>query len=300
MNYRILLPVAFAALLLNCNNATGQQTDNNDAAAATVSSDASNSVSSDASAPASDSQSANDVSASTNAQTADPAIPALAQRLINAYPEQHLTYTDNHIVFPDGTKIVFDDGKQKSFEQMLDDCDIEDMLSMKYDPSEKIPGYLSDAGRARSEAFFKKMYGNNEAAVRKNLVKVNWFGQSLLFTKVNGADIQLKKVADEIAKHPELRKYMEQSSSFYWRPVRGAKRLSAHSYGMTIDICTKYSNYWLWSNKGAGETTKGLKYENRIPEQIVTIFEKYGFIWGGRWYHYDTMHFEYRPEIAPQ
>jgi len=20
-------------------------------------------------------------------------------------------------------------------------------------------------------------------------------------------------------------------------------------------------------------------------------------VWGGKWYHYDTMHFEYRPEI---
>ena len=28
------------------------------------------------------------------------------------------------------------------------------------------------------------------------------------------------------------------------------------------------------------------------------IFEKHGFIWGGRWYHYDTMHFEYRPELV--
>ena len=141
-----------------------------------------------------------------------------------------------------------------------------------------------------------KMYGNNEAAVRRNLVKVNWFGQTLLFTKVNHADEQLRKVAEDIAKVPELKKYMQQSSSFYWRPVRGAKRLSAHSYGMTIDINTNYSNYWLWSNRGAGETTRGLKYENRIPEQIVKIFERHGFIWGGRWYHYDTMHFEYRPE----
>ena len=32
-------------------------------------------------------------------------------------------------------------------------------------------------------------------------------------------------------------------------------------------------------------------------ETIVKVFEKYGFIWGGRWYHYDTMHFEYRPEF---
>ena len=29
----------------------------------------------------------------------------------------------------------------------------------------------------------------------------------------------------------------------------------------------------------------------------VGLSEKHGFIWGGKWYHYDTMHFEYRPEI---
>jgi len=30
---------------------------------------------------------------------------------------------------------------------------------------------------------------------------------------------------------------------------------------------------------------------------ILFLFEKYGFIWGGKWFHYDTMHFEYRPEL---
>jgi hypothetical protein len=34
-----------------------------------------------------------------------------------------------------------------------------------------------------------------------------------------------------------------------------------------------------------------------MPRQIVDIFERHGFIWGGRWYHYDTMHFEFRPEL---
>ena len=29
----------------------------------------------------------------------------------------------------------------------------------------------------------------------------------------------------------------------------------------------------------------------------VDAFEAEGFIWGGRWLHYDTMHFEYRPEL---
>jgi hypothetical protein len=40
-----------------------------------------------------------------------------------------------------------------------------------------------------------------------------------------------------------------------------------------------------------------LPYRNAIPLEIVRIFEKHGFIWGGAWYHYDTMHFEYRPEL---
>jgi len=34
-----------------------------------------------------------------------------------------------------------------------------------------------------------------------------------------------------------------------------------------------------------------------MPWEIIRIFEKHGFIWGGKWYHYDTMHFEYMPEI---
>ena len=105
-------------------------------------------------------------------------------------------------------------------------------------------------------------------------------------------------VAAELKNKPHLKRYLTNASTFYWRKVRGAKRQSAHSYGMTIDINTNYSNYWLWSNPKSSETSK-LKYENRIPKEIVEVFEKYGFIWGGRWYHYDTMHFEYRPEFLP-
>ena len=134
------------------------------------------------------------------------------------------------------------------------------------------------------------------AEVRRNLVNVPWFGQTVQFTNVNGAADQLKKVAAELAKYPELKKYLKSSGTFYWRTVRGAKRQSAHSYGIAFDIGVDHSDYWLWKNKGAGETAK-IKYANRIPRQIVEIFRKHGFIWGGAWYHYDTMHFEYRPEI---
>ena len=224
--------------------------------------------------------------------------PYYAQKLIAAYPNFHLTYKDNTICFMDGTRIIYDDGKKKDFVEKLDDCDIEDMFSMIYDVKASVPGYLNDCGRGRNDTFFKKMYGRNEAEVRKNMTFVDWFGQKLLFTKVNDANKQLEKVAAELKNKPHLKRYLTNASTFYWRKVRGAKRRSAHSYGMTIDINTNYSNYWLWSNPKSSETSK-LKYENRIPKEIVEIFEKYGFIWGGRWYHYDTMHFEYRPEFLP-
>lgn len=222
-------------------------------------------------------------------------IPKKAQVLINAYKEQNLKFEDNYIIFEDGTKMIFDDGKQKDFVEMLDNSDLEDMFGLKYDKS-AVPEYLADAGRSRCDAFFKKMYGNSAQEVQKNLVKVEWFGQQISFTKINSANKQLEKVAKEIAEHPELKKYMAQSSSFYWRTVRGANRMSAHSYGIAIDINVASSNYWRWSYKSAQELDK-IKYENRIPLLIVEIFEKYGFVWGGRWYHFDTMHFEYRPEI---
>ncbi len=223
-------------------------------------------------------------------------IPTYVKKIIEAYPEFTLKYSNNNLVFADGTSVICDDGKNKSFTDKLDNCDIEDMFSMTYDIDSLIPSYLNDCGRGRCEAFFKKMYGSNEVAVRKNLIPVDWFGQKIPFTKVNGAAEQLRMVAAELSKVPQLHKYLTSASSFYWRKVRGANRQSAHSYGIAIDINTIYSNYWLWSNPKHSETDK-IRYENRIPIDIVRIFEKHGFIWGGRWYHYDTMHFEYRPEF---
>lgn len=223
-------------------------------------------------------------------------IPDGAQILLDVYPDFIKGYEDGQLVMSDGSRITYDDGREKSFIEKLDDADPEDMFAFKYNREAEKPDYLQDAGRSRCEQLFKKMYGQNEGQVRKNLVRVPWFGEQVLFTKVNAADDSLKAVAAEIARYPELKQYLKSSGSFYWRQVRGAKRLSAHSYGMTIDIGVNYSDYWLWKNPGKKETDQ-IVYANRFPRQLVEIFERHGFIWGGRWYHYDTMHFEFRPEI---
>ena len=222
--------------------------------------------------------------------------PQGAQILMEAYPDFVKGYENGSLLMQDGTKMQYDDGRKKTFEQKLDDGDPEDMFAFKYDRQSWMPGYLEDAGRSRCEQLFKKMYGASEAEVRKHLVSVPWFGGKVLFTTVNGAADSLHAVAKELEKHPELRSYLKSSGSFYWRKVRGANRQSAHSYGMTIDIAVSKSDYWLWKNPGKKETDR-ITYANKIPHELVLIFEKHGFIWGGRWYHYDTMHFEFRPEI---
>ncbi|MBO4771051.1 MAG: hypothetical protein J5595_00780, partial [Bacteroidales bacterium] len=53
-------------------------------------------------------------------------IPEGARKLMQSYPNLNLRYADNQIIFPDGEGIVYDDGRQKSFIEQLDDCDIED------------------------------------------------------------------------------------------------------------------------------------------------------------------------------
>ena len=88
--------------------------------------------------------------------------------------------------------------------------------------------------------------------------------------------------------------YVENISTFSWRKIKGTNRLSAHSFGIAVDINTAYGNYWKWTEESANGL---LIYKNKIPIEIIKIFKKYGFIWGGKCYHYDTIQFEYRPEL---
>lgn len=223
-------------------------------------------------------------------------IPLGMQALMAAYPDFIESFDNNTVVFKDGSTMIYDDGKEKDFDTLLDNSSLKDMFYCVYTVGDSNPEYLSDAGRSRNEEIFKKMYGSSPEAVNKNMETVNWFGQKLPFTKINGASAQLRKVAEELAQYPELKKYLKSAGTYYWRKVRGANRQSAHSYGIAIDLGIDYSNYWKWDNANAKETDK-INYKNRFPKQIADIFRKYGFIWGGGWYHYDTMHFEYRPEI---
>ncbi len=60
-------------------------------------------------------------------------------------------------------------------------------------------------------------------------------------------------------------------------------------YGIAIDIAIKHTHYWRWSKPYANGVRA---YRNALPWEFVEIFVHHGFIWRGKWHHFDTMHFE--------
>jgi len=219
--------------------------------------------------------------------------------LKQAYPEAIANVEDKHIVLSDGAEMPIDDGVQKTHREKLKNADIEDMLSQIYPLAQCYSGTPPrnfDPGRIRNDRLFRYLYGQVEAEARSNLIIIDWFGTRLPVTTRQGVDKALVKVRDELSALPARYTsfFVKTAGTFNWRVIAGTKRLSVHSFGAAIDINVKFADYWRWAGGKPGDVPE---YKNKIPQEIVEIFERYGFIWGGKWYHFDTMHFEYRPEL---
>jgi pimeloyl-ACP methyl ester carboxylesterase len=87
-----------------------------------------------------------------------------------------------------------------------------------------------------------------------------------------------------------------------WRNIAETESRSFHSYGAALDLLPastgNLETYWLWTSRTKSDWWM-VPYSQRLhpPEAVIKAFEAYGFVWGGKWTSYDTMHFEYRPEI---
>ena len=80
--------------------------------------------------------------------------------------------------------------------------------------------------------------------------------------------------------------------AFTPRTIRGAaSRLSAHALGIAFDLNCKWNVF--------GQPAAETGHEGSVKE-LVPIFTKYGFKWGGTSAGRDTCHFEFRPQQAEQ
>ena len=216
-----------------------------------------------------------------------------------AYPQTVVSTDNNHVTLKNGDKIIYDDNTEKSFAQRLINPSLKDQLHDAYVKGKKFPcppPENFDPGRYRNMDFFTGMYGKTEQEVADNLVEIAWLpkheGSKIKVTKINDVDKKLSNISQHLDQlSEEYTKYVTNiGGTFKWREIAGTKRLSPHSFGIAIDINVKLSNYWRWASQP-------YTYHNQIPLDIVEIFEQNGFIWGGKWHEYDTMHFEYRPEL---
>jgi hypothetical protein len=200
-------------------------------------------------------------------------------------------------LLPDGKRIPWDDGKAKSFDEKLASPDVEDMFSIPYRRGAigEVREENDDPGRVRIEAILVATYGGDHVAAEQ--IRVRFLGMSVRVHRLMAP--ALARVAARLAEarkrdrsiDPFLRRL---SGGFAQRKIAGTDRTSAHAFGIAVDLDKSMSDYWRW------QKTKPVRWRNRIPQAIVDAFEAEGFIWGGRWYHYDTMHFEYRPEMLDE
>ena len=221
--------------------------------------------------------------------------------LLDAYPDTLVAVRNNHLIFRDGRALdMVSIDCQKPDDDVLRHASILDQFRDSYPPEPLNAPPTHDPGRFRNKAFFDAMYGDcRKGAVAPQLVSLIWlprgWGRQIEFTSVNHAADALRTVSAEIDALPddERRAAYPVAGTYNCRTVADDGQPSMHAYGAAIDLNLGYSNYWMW------EKDRAARYVNRMPLSIVRIFERHGFIWGGKWHHFDTMHFEYRPELLP-
>lgn len=218
--------------------------------------------------------------------------------LRQTYPDLIYSVTNKTLRLMSNQTVVVDDGRRKSHLQKRRHADIEDQLSQVYPVERCYRGRRRDIdpGLIRSARFLKLAYGANRHQVQRTSEVINWFGTEVTFSGRHGAARALRRVRNELRKlPPKLQKVLRSPKRvFDWRNVVETDRLDVHSFGIAIDLDAGAGTNWRRAGAKIGRLRR---YRNRVPPRIVLIFEKHGFIWGGKWYRFETNHFEYRPEL---
>jgi hypothetical protein len=241
------------------------------------------------------------------AASQEPAVPrplACYQRLYGLASEQHESRW--YLLLPSGQRVLYDDGQAKDAQTLLDRPDVEDQFATRYlagrtGPLHRESQVDRDPGRVRVTAILAALFPVRVAGATQ-LVRVDWFGARLQVHRRMAPALERvrARIDAALAREPSLRPWLDRPGGGYaYRPIAGTDRLSAHSFGIAIDLDPKRTEYWRWDRDL--QKNAQLPFARPVPASLVEAFEAEGFIWGGRWYHYDTMHFEYRPElIDPQ
>lgn len=156
--------------------------------------------------------------------------------------------------------------------------------------------------------FFDALYdGKYQVRIEQNIVSVGFLGKTVrVHADIVSALSQVEKKILEVAGHnQEVNDFVATISSvegYNWREIRDRQDRSFHSWGLAVDIMPKgwqqKTVYWNWNSEWNQDWMLiPLSQRWMPPQTVVDIFERHGFVWGGKWMLWDTIHFEYRPEL---
>lgn len=224
--------------------------------------------------------------------------------LMMAYPEfivgiEKVKDEKVYVVMKSGQKILYDDKRKKGSQEKLANPDLQDMMEQIY-PLNNVNKLMDkdfDPGRIRVYPLLKEVYGKSKEKVQSELINVKVGYKNFPVNKSNDAATNLKSAMNELASVAKNKQQLYSflypaSGTFNYRYISGTNRLSPHSFGIAIDLKRDNNDYWKWASREQGE-----KRIRSYPKEIVEVFEKHNFIWGGKWGHFDILHFEYRPEL---
>ncbi len=161
----------------------------------------------------------------------------------------------------------------------------------------------------RHNGFLDALYGiSDQSGAQRRMINLTFLGKRVRVHPYLQAP--LARVEQGIARQAQIDPVVAQFvsnihevSGFFWRTISGTAARSYHSYGSAVDLLfDSYAGkhvYWRWSQERGVEDWWSIPLAERWspPLAIIDIFEREGFVWGGKWLLFDTLHFEYRPEI---
>lgn len=192
--------------------------------------------------------------------------------------------------------------------------EIRDPSNFSDDDTKRMGEFGSSKNRKESLGtpmfFFDFIYGaKSQLIIEDHIHHTTFLGKKTrLHERVEAAAKRVESQIYELAKSDsEVKSFVDSIKSadaYYWRIIEGTNRKSFHSYGIAIDILPKRLNgkaiFWSWTKDKDPKNWMRTPLKDRWmpPLSVIKIFEKEGFIWGGKWIIFDNMHFEYHPELT--
>jgi hypothetical protein len=173
--------------------------------------------------------------------------------------------------------------------------------------SEMINNRTSNPPR-RSQHFFDALWrAHSHEEAYQRVKSIRFLGKPVMvhYSILEDLCMVEEQIMKAAAADPQVRSWVNSINTldgWSWRNIADTQSRSFHAYGAAIDILPKSlggkETYWLWAASSRPEWWN-ISYNERFhpPDAVIKAFELYGFIWGGKWLMFDTMHFEYRPEI---